>query len=64
VLVDTRGDVLRLESPVSERNLTNVVAFVRKLSPREVIRAVLSLPDDDVLPLCRPVELRRHESSG
>ena len=50
-------DVVGLEPAVAERHLPDVVALAGELPPREVVRAVLALPDDDVLARGRRAEL-------
>ena len=59
--VDALLDVVRLEPAAAERDLADVVALALEQPPREVVRAVLPLPDDDVLAGGRGAELGRDQ---
>ncbi len=60
--VDALLDVVRLEPAAAERDLADVVALALEQPPREVVRAVLPLPDDDVVAGGRGAELRRDQA--
>ena len=57
-------DVFGLESAVAERDLTDVVALAGQLPPGEVVRAVLPLPDHDVVARAGWAELGSNQAGG
>lgn len=61
-LVHVLRHVVGLEAPVAEGDLAHVVPLGLELAPGEVVRAVLPLPDDDVLARAGRPELGGHEA--
>ena len=62
--VDVTRDVVDFQSTVAERHLANLIPFGSEQPPREMVRAVLALADDNVLPALGRGELRSDEAGS
>src|SRR3954454_20114120 len=61
-VVNVPGHLIGLESAIAERHLAHLVSLASEQAPGEMVRAVLTLANDDVLPGTRRSELRRNQT--